>query len=499
GGRVHHDLVGRVRLLVDPEQADGRGRPGQGGQVGHLVEAVAELPGPVLAGDRPYALVVEDRAPDGVGEVHEERLRGFGDVVAVDDDRDGLRGGPGREEEAAGGGHVVDAGGGRPVGGREVHGHVGGGDVGKVHGEDGVDRPRVAFRHGHVVDGDRDPDVIEDDPLALPVRDGGVGGVGQVHEEVLVGLDGGVAADRHRHRPRGDAHGEGQRAGGGDVVAGGGGRAVGGSEGHRDHLPAHGGQGDGEVEVEDTAVPLTVRDVVDGQGGAGVVVLDRALPLAVGHGGVPVVGEVHEERLVRLVEQVPQDGDVQRLGDRARREGQGPGRGRVVGPGGGGPVGCAVVHGDGLSARRAERHGEGRDGRGRVALRHHGVADGQRRRRVVVGDGPHPHPVGDGRVRGVGEVHEEGLVRLVEQVAVHGDADVLRGAAGREGQRPGGGQVVGGRGRGAVGGGVVHRHLLAHSGGEAHREGRGRGARVALRDRDVVDEEDDAGVVVGDG
>ena len=56
-----------------------------------------------------------------------------------------------------------------------------------------------------------------------------------------------------------------------------------------------------------------------------------------------------------------------------------------------------------------------------------------RRERVVVGDRPEALRVGDDPVRGVGEVDEEVLVDLVEEVAVDLDADLLRGLARREG------------------------------------------------------------------
>ena len=63
--------------------------------------------------------------------------------------------------------------------------------------------------------------------------------------------------------------------------------------------------------------------------------------------------------------------------------------------------------------------------------------------RVVVGDRARALAVGDRRVDGRRQVDEEGLVGLVERVAVDGDADGLARLAGGEGQRADALRVVG--------------------------------------------------------
>src|SRR5262249_24643186 len=121
--------------------------------------------------------------------------------------------------------------------------------------------------------------------------------------------------------------------------------------------------------------------------------------------------------------------------------------------------GAAVALGDGRI-----RHGE-RGGRGVVVV-DPAQADG-----VV--------DVGVGRVvQGDGE----GLVRLVQGVAVDQDAERLLDLAGVEGQGPVGVLVVAaGGGGGAVLGVVTDRDGLAAGLRQADREREGRGAAVALR------------------
>ena len=94
-------------------------------------------------------------------------------------------------------------------------------------------------------------------------------------------------------------------------------------------------------------------------------------------------------------------------------------------------------------ARQAD--GEGRvDGAG-VALGHGHVVDRQGRRRVVVGDRADALAVGDRGVDRLGQVDEEGLVDLVEHVALDLDGEGLGGLAGGEDERAAGGGVVAGR------------------------------------------------------
>src|SRR2546422_6240230 len=81
--------------------------------------------------------------------------------------------------------------------------------------------------------------VVDDRAQALVVGDGGVGRVGEVDGEGLVGLELRVAVDQDGDGLGGVAGVEGQGAGGALIVAvGDGGRAVGGSEGDGDGLEA---------------------------------------------------------------------------------------------------------------------------------------------------------------------------------------------------------------------------------------------------------------------
>ncbi len=106
----------------------------------------------------------------------------------------------------------------------------------------------------------------------------------------------------------------------------------------------------------------------------------------------------------------------------------------------------------------------------------------------------------DGAVGGVGEVEEEGFVRLEERVAVDGDGDRPGSDAVGEGEGAAGGEVVAAGGGGAVGGGVID----AEGGGAAAAgdgEGGEFGAGIALAEGDVVDADRAGGldVIVGDG
>src|SRR5262249_44324898 len=148
--------------------------------------------------------------------------------VAVDRHRDLLARLAGGEGQAAGGGGVVAAGRGRAVGGGGVDGDglTAGGR--QRHGERGADAAGVPLGDGHVADRQAGhPVVVVDGPRPLGVGEGGVGGAGEVNEEGLVALVGGVAGDLHRDLLARLARGERQRAGGGRVVAAGQGGAVG--------------------------------------------------------------------------------------------------------------------------------------------------------------------------------------------------------------------------------------------------------------------------------
>ncbi len=86
------------------------------------------------------------------------------------------------------------------------------------------------------------------------------------------------------------------------------------------------------------------------------------------------------------------------------------------------------------SVERDREHGVGRAG---VALDRAHVVDGDAGLRVVVRDGPRAEVVGDRGVHGHREVHGEGLVALVEDVADDAHGDDLRGLARGERQRAG--------------------------------------------------------------
>src|SRR5439155_20056350 len=103
-----------------------------------------------------------------------------------------------------------------------------------------------------VQDGDRRPRrriVVADGADALAVGERGVGRVGEVQEHRLVGLDGRVAVDGHRHQLGGGAGRKRQGAGGGDVVDAGGGGAVGGGVVHGHRHRGGGGQAHREDRV----------------------------------------------------------------------------------------------------------------------------------------------------------------------------------------------------------------------------------------------------------
>ena len=142
-------------------------------------------------------------APGGAREVHEERLGRLDGGVAVDGHVHELLRRPGGEGQRARLGRVVAAGAGRAVGGRVGDRDGGGAGRRKRDREPRVHRPAVAFRHRDVADGQRRQGrrvVVGDRPQALAVGDRRARGAGQVHEEGLGRLDGGVAVDRSRPR-----------------------------------------------------------------------------------------------------------------------------------------------------------------------------------------------------------------------------------------------------------------------------------------------------------
>src|SRR5207244_6072401 len=174
--------------------------------------------------------------------------------------------------------------------------------VGQGHREDERRGPGVALVARHVVDGDRRLAVVVDDrALALTIRDGGVGGAGQVYEERFVLLEFGVAVDVDGDGLSDLTGQEGHRAAGGLViVVGGGGGAVRGGVVHGHGLERGVGQGHHEDERRGPGVALVGRPVANGDGGLGVVVEDGAGAGAHQDGRVAGVGQVDQERLIQL-------------------------------------------------------------------------------------------------------------------------------------------------------------------------------------------------------
>ena len=298
-----------------------------------------------------------------------------------------------------------------------------------------------------------------------------------------------ITDDRHGDRLDGDPDRERQGSARGLIVRGRLCRAVGGGVVDGDRVAAPTGKRDGEDRIRRPALALRHRDVIDRQGGEAVVVDDRPDPLAIEDRRVRRIREVEEVRLVRLVDHVASDGDVHRLRRLSSRKDDRSGARLVVARRLRGPVGGCVVDGDLAAARRAERDGEVRLHVSAIALDHRHVVHGQRGRAVVVCDRARAQAVADRRVPRVGEVDGVRLVRLVEQVAVDEDRELLRGLAGRERERPARRLVVGGRLRRSVGGRVVHRNRTVARRVQADREGRVRRARIRLGHGDVADRE----------
>src|SRR5262249_7009972 len=152
---------------------------------------------------------------------------------------------------------------------------------------------------------------------------------GEVEEEGLVGLLGGVAQDRDVDRRRLHAGRDGDRAGDGQVVAPGAGGAVRGGVFEGRWQIRCGRERDGERDVPGAAVELRDVDVGDRQARHRVVVEDRPLARRLGDDGARRVAQAQEEGLVGLVADVAHDGDGDRLADLAGGEGERAGGGQV--------------------------------------------------------------------------------------------------------------------------------------------------------------------------
>src|SRR5262249_42748756 len=118
-----------------------------------------------------------------------------------------------------------------------------------------------------------------------------------------------------------------------------------------------------------------------------------------------------------------------------------------------------VADRDAVGAGGGQADGEDGRRRSRIALGDRHVVD--RDGEVVVEDRAPPLSAGDGRADRVGQVVEKRLVGFVHQVAVDQYGGGGAGHPGGEGERAACRLVIpAGSGRGAVGGGVVHRHRL---------------------------------------
>ena len=196
-------------------------------------------------------------------------------------DRDGLRGHARRERQYARRGRIVGSRGRRPVRRRITHA-----DRRAIHqcrcerhGEHGVRRTAVAFRHRHVADGERGQRVVVEN------RAGTLGDLNrrverrrQGEREGLVRFVPRIAEHGHGDGLRGHARRERQHARCGAVVGSRGRRAVGCRITHADRRVGHRCQRHGERRVRGAAVAFRHRHVADGQRGQRVVVEDRANP-----------------------------------------------------------------------------------------------------------------------------------------------------------------------------------------------------------------------------
>src|SRR5439155_11580015 len=158
-----------------------------------------------------------------------------------------------------------------------------------------------------------------------------------------------------------------------------------------------------------------------------------------------------------------------------------------------------VIDSDALAGERGERHGQ-IGGRDRLRAAGTGQIESDGGRSVVIEDRAGAAAAGDGRAGGVAEVDSESFVYFVNVVAVDRDGEGLRcDRISGKSQCAALGDVVGGSGRGAVGGVVVNGDALRTGSREAHAEGGvGRRAAVPFAQGDIVDGNGGA-IVVDDG
>ena len=215
--------------------------------------------------------------------------------------------------------------------------------------------------------------------MALIVGNDGIGRAAEVDDETFVRLGHGIAKDRNNECAGGLAGGEEEGAAGADVVRRLGGGAVGGGVVDGDHLAARSAQGNGEHGIDGTRIALRHRHIVNRQAGQRVVVRYRAQTLAIQHCGIHHVGDVDEEVLGRLVEQVAKDQNRKGVGAAACRDRlAGKAAGTVVDARRGRTVGRGDVKRNTARARwRAEADGEAEAGRARVAFAERDIVDGE--------------------------------------------------------------------------------------------------------------------------
>ena len=150
-------------------------------------------------------------------------------------------------------------------------------------------------------------------------------------------------------------------------------------------LAARSAQAHGEDGVGRSGVALRDGRVVDGQPRQGVVVDDRPQPLAIADDSPGDAGDVHRERLVRLIQRIAVYQHGEGVGTGPRRDGlTGQGVGDIVGSRECGGVGSRDVEGHAAgSSRLRQADREGGVGRTARAFPQRDVIDRQRRQVVV--------------------------------------------------------------------------------------------------------------------
>ncbi len=200
-------------------------------------------------------------------------------------------------------------------------------------------------------------------------------------------------------------------------------RPVGGGELDGNVLRAGKGKHDAEIGEHQAGVSFRDLDVTDADRRA-VVVVDRADRGAVKNGRPDRVGKHDVERLIDLVDRVARDRNGDELLGGACGKREHPAGGSVVRTGGGRGIARGELHGDVGRFRSAHRHAEDHVLRAAVPL-DDGLVEDPQEGTVVVDDRPYALAVGDGGLRGVGEIDEEGLARFDGRVIDDRDRHLL--------------------------------------------------------------------------